>query len=520
MSLRPLPDEWQVTVQEPLRDEAAGIDAPGYVQVDKLAGGESRESTDPEQLAREGYEPFSVRGLRSGRYRVGDLRRQKRVGVAEAQRLDENGAGIEFVLHMSGSATAIELNPEKGIYRVSGMGLDEMLDSFDAVGYMDGGKGFDPKLLKFQTVDFVCPDTIGANVSFGELGVDHYSDTLTKVFFGGWSRPKSENTTPLVFPDVAFWLEGNNGQTYEANVTLTLVPRDPERWRNFWEDVFEYYGPDTDEDIAEWHEQDVRMNYGVKESNNPVRRAVACLLREGIVQGEYWIFDDGSVHYCDGDVGDVNHEAYALQHAQMKVLDRMNIDSDIEYLDRNEMLARIARQFEHDAPGEIRERAQAEQWDEFDIADWMAKEHKVDAHLLDAAFDRGDIRQYAMRHWGWHALRGDTAETWEITPESLQTIAAGILNALDETGVEPEEIDPDEEFWVDAYKGHRSERLVYSQLEAPDLGAEFVPPPAAPPEQVRQLDLDLLPTFYQGKFGDSMPSVPSAVDRLLEDRFG
>ena len=41
------------------------------------------------------------------------------------------------------------------------------------------------------------------------------------------------------------------------------------------------------------------------------------------IRGEYWIID-GSATFADGDVGDMNHEGYAIDHARHRI-DRKSV---------------------------------------------------------------------------------------------------------------------------------------------------------------------------------------------------
>lgn len=208
----------------------------------------------------------------------------------------------------------------------------------------------------------------------------------------------------------------------------------------------------------------------------------------------------------------MNHEGYAIQQAIFMVRDAMGLDSyETNESDSATLLADICVTRKEEAtPEEL-----AQELDDYDTAELMAKLHNVDRDLLAVALGRKnmDPRKYATQHWKWHALRGDQVETWEITNESLKIIARGILNALDENGDDPDNQDPNEEFWINSYKGNRAIKLTSAQLESGDFGEEFKTPPIAPPDQVRKMDQDMLPGFYKGKMGDSARRV---VNNILE----
>ncbi len=231
-------------------------------------------------------------------------------------------------------------------------------------------------------------------------------------------------------------------------------------------------------------------------------------LIEAVLSGEFWIFEDGDVHYCDGDVGDTNHEGYAIEAAQHKLLDACGLEADEQVMDADR-LGEILRDglIEDTEPGD---EDRVRELDTYDVAEEMGKRYHVEQDLVDVAMQRShsDPRKYACQHWGWSMLRNDHVETWDLTEKSLKAIARGIMAALDQEGVE--EVDPEAEFRVADYRGRRSVVLTYAQLEAGDFG-EVVPPPAAPPEQVRKLDQDAAPGFYGGSLGDSAARIVATL---------
>ena len=236
------------------------------------------------------------------------------------------------------------------------------------------------------------------------------------------------------------------------------------------------------------------------------------LIGEGVLSGEWWIFEHGDVHYCDGNVGDVNHEGYAMDTASRKVLDAMNLDSDDEYVDADTLFQRV-----REAASEELDPPPSEDLSDRQVLDLMAKQHGVDVGLIEVALGGGDPRAYAMEHWGWHALRGDTVETWALTPEALKAIQAGVETALDQDGIEPDSPEYLEGgINIATYRGRRHVEISFADLEAGNFGSFFGPAQqgAVPSEQVKKLDRADTPDFYGGQLGDSV--AVRLVNRLLE----
>ena len=51
------------------------------------------------------------------------------------------------------------------------------------------------------------------------------------------------------------------------------------------------------------------------------------------LDGEYWITNDGSTMYADGNVGDYNHEAYVIEYVQAEIASSFNVDVEIQFTD-------------------------------------------------------------------------------------------------------------------------------------------------------------------------------------------
>lgn len=157
--------------------------------------------------------------------------------------------------------------------------------------------------------------------------------------------------------------------------------------------------------------------------------AEAILLENSNFKGEYWI-QDGYVQFADGNVGDLNHEAIVIQHAASQVLSDIGIDADEPYLP--DMKNKIYEAIQDDLPDEIREKYENI---EITIQDCLKyygknilKNSKFD-ELVDAAYDRIDVRRFAMREWGWKAIRDNNVDTWNLTSDDLKKISSGLNDA-------------------------------------------------------------------------------------------
>lgn len=152
-------------------------------------------------------------------------------------------------------------------------------------------------------------------------------------------------------------------------------------------------------------------------------RVVSLLLEDAPrIRGEYWIIN-GDVSFADGDVGDVNHEGYAIDHAKREILNHFNLDSDDEFLDDQDFAERVV--------GALREEGV-----QCDTVNWFAaayaylKQSGADERLLETlkcAADRGvDARDIAMRYWGWKWCRKNSISTWTFTSDDRRSILGGL----------------------------------------------------------------------------------------------
>lgn len=262
-------------------------------------------------------------------------------------------------------------------------------------------------------------------------------------------------------------------------------------------------GPDTREPLASFDDRAwaVSQNQKRREVPKPAPDRAPLVVAESLVRGEYWIYQDGDVHYCDGDIGDENHEGHALSQAISILSDHLAIDS--EALVGDDLYQAIV-----DALADDVEDGDPDASDDPEpLASVLLARLKVPQDVIDAAFNRVDLRRYACEKWGWSALRGTHIETWAITPEKLKVIARGVDNVLDSEGVEADA--PELEtlaFHISAFvKGGGRIEVTYAQLQSGEFERP-TPVPAAPAKnaQVRAMDVQATPPTYKGKLGDSV----------------
>jgi len=207
------------------------------------------------------------------------------------------------------------------------------------------------------------------------------------------------------------------------------------------------------------------------------------------LNGEYWITDDGSVMYADGDVGDYNHEGYVIMQLQGQIADEFGVDAEPEFSDWDETKAKIVQEILDDSTPE--ERAPLEELYDDEGADPIILQKMMESDPQNAeeklylANGFGDAREYAIMKWGWKRVAGNNIESASLTPHDMQVIARGI-------GEIDEYLADDAEFSISVY-GDQNYDVTLAELEAGRLNS------AEPePEQGMQMAPQADPAVSQG----------------------
>ena len=170
------------------------------------------------------------------------------------------------------------------------------------------------------------------------------------------------------------------------------------------------------------------------------------------VNGEWWI-QGGTAYYADGDVGDMNHEAYVIEQARSNLADDYDpemyengwdqwkfsqvaeiVNSKIEELqmqmdsteDPNQHKA-LDRQMD-----EYRHMLQDPSYYADDLILAHSQELGIDPDEYMVANEQGDARLFGMKNYGWKRVEGHHVETWTLTRNDLESIANGLWDAYQE----------------------------------------------------------------------------------------
>ena len=159
------------------------------------------------------------------------------------------------------------------------------------------------------------------------------------------------------------------------------------------------------------------------------------------LQGEWWIID-GKASFADGDVGDYNHEAVAIEYAQSLVKDALQEDpilSDVlpiifgEQGDYENFDPIASRTSLNDWADDMQKSGMLTEEEADDIYETIVIRTGIDHEILDIAFrNLEDARDYAIKKWGWIRVAGNNVETNTLTATDTNNIADGLWDAHEE----------------------------------------------------------------------------------------
>lgn len=216
------------------------------------------------------------------------------------------------------------------------------------------------------------------------------------------------------------------------------------------------------------------------------------------ITGEYWI-TDSELWFADGDVGDTNHEGYALDHARRLFLDDIGADNDHEYMDDKTFVDSIHERLDED---EFRHEYHTGSVLKELLTKWRDLEGspQFSLPLMGIAFDQGDTRAFAMEHWNWKWVKKMWVGTHTLTLDDFIIIAEGLLNAADQEG---NEINPTAEVEIAVATTNLRYLIDWSDLENKNYDAlgitPFIPEKCA---AVENADKAIMHPHYAGKLGD------------------
>lgn len=253
------------------------------------------------------------------------------------------------------------------------------------------------------------------------------------------------------------------------------------------------------------------------------------------VRGEYWINDNG-VEFADGDVGDMNHEGFAIQHAASRILDLFHADSSEEFYDEDTLRDAIISALNEDGI-EADKTDWVKRAEEYIKANVPPAEHARVLDEFETARGQGDARDTAVKHWGWVWVRGNDASTWTLTRDDMHNIAEGYREILDQEGHDGPEADETEISIHVASTGKRV-HMTLAELESgrtpsvdPTWPGQIRPNHSPAPDEgwpenfpklIQQTTIQRMkaqPDYKAAKAGNSVAAVRVAKALMQPDKF-
>ncbi len=161
------------------------------------------------------------------------------------------------------------------------------------------------------------------------------------------------------------------------------------------------------------------------------------------LNGEYWITQDGSTLYADGDVGDMNHESYVVDYVQRDVAEKSGNYNYEDGSDWDEVVEKITEDgYKSVLQDAINQKDQEkveelhQMWNDEDNEEFLEaglKELEIDDEEWEIACGKGDPREYAMIKWKWKRVDDNNIETWNLDQEDMDAICGGVDEILGDT---------------------------------------------------------------------------------------
>lgn len=160
---------------------------------------------------------------------------------------------------------------------------------------------------------------------------------------------------------------------------------------------------------------------------------------------EYWIYENGSVEFADGDVGDRTHEAVVIDQLQRQIVEacegqfaihksdwrgRQTSFSNDEYVDWDGFLKALPEAYKESQP----QNKKLNRLDDDKIIILALKEVGVKPTEWAVANGYYDARDFAMQYWGWKTYRDRNIDTWLWRRQDLQAIVTGINEISEHMG--------------------------------------------------------------------------------------
>jgi hypothetical protein len=172
------------------------------------------------------------------------------------------------------------------------------------------------------------------------------------------------------------------------------------------------------------------------------------------MDGEWWIDEDGTAHYADGDIGDINHENYVVVHCMYEVISQFEASSNAlpqqlaGYLDsfiNSDGVDIIAvREFIINWSDGLHRDGQLTDEQADDIFRHLQELSGVEEDMLNVAFDMdADARKYGILTLGWIRLAGKDATCRRLDRRTLRQLDCGIYDAMGEQDVRGLKMDID-----------------------------------------------------------------------------
>lgn len=200
---------------------------------------------------------------------------------------------------------------------------------------------------------------------------------------------------------------------------------------------------------------------------------------------EYWIQQDGSVDFADGDIGDQNHEGIVIDWLAKQIVEKcestFNVRkttyyarqirfSDEEHIDINEFQEALLLAYEESLiqknPIKKPQIEQAFEENPDKYLQQALKQSGVGQREWNVVLGHEDARNYAMQKWGWKTYRDGHIDTWFWRKPDLAAIVEGVENIAYESGWSDKKLNK-QSFTINIFSNQKSFTTSFATLKNP-----------------------------------------------------
>lgn len=165
--------------------------------------------------------------------------------------------------------------------------------------------------------------------------------------------------------------------------------------------------------------------------------------------GEWWIDSCGTAIFADGDIGDINHQAYVIDLVVREVLSHLDIEIGDEMVGtlEGDLVSSIidggllpdGLRYDPDLDEIFDEEGESlgdfYDWVRHEMQSMSYPQEQIDS-IYSLVTGRSDARIYGVQYMGMYRVHGNHIQTWTLTHRDLRNIHNGLYDVNNQEDLE------------------------------------------------------------------------------------